>query len=74
LPEDRDANGVVEAKLKALLASIEDEFQEASHKLAEIVYADTQQQEPGGDPEAEDNGTKSKKSDAVDADFEVVAD
>lgn len=49
-------------------------LQEASHKLAEIVYADTQQQEPGGDPEAEDNGTKSKKSDAVDADFEVVAD
>ena len=49
-------------------------LQEASHKLAGIVYADTQQQEPGGDPEAEDNGTKSKKSDAVDADFEVVAD
>ena len=56
------------------IAAAVTKLQEASHKLTEIVYADTQQQEPGGDPEAEDNGTKSKKSDAVDADFEVVAD
>ena len=56
------------------IAAAVTKLQEASHKLAGIVYADTQQQEPGGDPEAEDSGTKSKKSDAVDADFEVVAD
>jgi molecular chaperone DnaK len=56
------------------IAAAVTKLQEASHKLAEIVYADTQKQEPGGDPEAEDNGTKSKKSDAVDADCEVVAD
>jgi len=79
--EDRQP---VEAALEAAKKALEGEdmtvleaavtkLQETSHKLAEAVYADAAQQEaqqkaPAGD------GAAAKKSDAVDADYEVIND
>ncbi|MBD05411.1 MAG: hypothetical protein CME24_13800, partial [Gemmatimonadetes bacterium] len=51
--------------------------QTASHKLAEVVYADAQAQQPDGEaPDAAPEGGPAAPQDegAVDADFEVVDD
>ncbi|HEX4986844.1 MAG TPA: molecular chaperone DnaK [Burkholderiales bacterium] len=61
--DDKDA---IEAKTQALA--------EASHKLAEKMYA---QQQPGGDnaaPKSEAGGEKAADGDVVDAEFEEVKD
>ncbi|MFP6647029.1 MAG: hypothetical protein VCF24_26225, partial [Candidatus Latescibacterota bacterium] len=56
-------------------------LQETSHKLAEAVYADVDKaagQQAAGDgaqtdpTEAQDDGKKSKKAEAVEADYEVI--
>ena len=47
---------------------------QASHKLAEIMYSQASQQQPGGGPEGEGGGKEEgkKDEDVVDADFEEV--
>ncbi len=78
----------LEAAKKALegddLAGLEaavTKLQETSHKLAEAVYADVDKaagQQAAGDgaqtdqTEAQDDGKKSKKAEAVEADYEVI--
>jgi molecular chaperone DnaK len=78
----------LEAAKKALegddLAGLEaavTKLQETSHKLAEAVYADVDkaaEQQTAGDgaqtdpTEAQDDGKKSKKAEAVEADYEVI--
>ncbi len=70
----------LEGEDPAAVESAVNQLQQASHKLAEVVYAETQkgqepppgaagQQEP---EEAEEAGTKDQNQGAVDADFEVV--
>jgi len=79
--EDRQP---VEAALEAAKKALEGEdmtvleaavtkLQETSHKLAEAVYADAAQQEAQQKATAGD-GAAAKKSDAVDADYEVIND
>ena len=70
----------LEGEDPAAVESAVNQLQQASHKLAEVVYAEAQkgqepppgaagQQEP---EEAEEAGTKDQNQGAVDADFEVV--
>ena len=73
----------LEGEDPAAVESAVNQLQQASHKLAEVVYAETQkgqepppgaagQQEPEEAEEAEEAGTKDQNQGAVDADFEVV--
>ncbi len=74
-------NGVIERLRKALEGSdteeikkVTEELTQASHKLAEAMYAKaSQEQQAGGGPGAETgSGGPSKEEDVVDADFEEV--
>jgi molecular chaperone DnaK len=73
-------NGVIERLRKALEGSdteeikkITEELTQASHKLAEAMYAKASQEQAGGGPGAETSGGRpSKEEDVVDADFEEV--
>ena len=61
--------GVVDDAIKAA----GEKLQEASHKLAEVVYSNTQEQTAGGNAGASNAGSGSA-DDVVDADYEVVDD
>ena len=67
----------LEGEDPAAVESAVNQLQQASHKLAEVVYAEAQKgQEPppgaAGPQEPEEAGTKDQNQGAVDADFEVV--
>ncbi len=64
----------VEKQDDAALPGLMERLQQASHKLAEALYRQQAQQQPGAEqagPEAS-TGKKQKTDDAVDADYEVV--
>ena len=81
---DAETKGKVEGAMETLKKSLEgddldaikkatDELTEASHKLAEIMYSQASQQQPG--PEGQEQGGDSGKGDdddVVDADYEEV--
>ncbi|MCI6845207.1 MAG: molecular chaperone DnaK [Coriobacteriaceae bacterium] len=80
VPEDQRKNvqDAVDAAKKALEGSDIDaikaageKLQEASHKLAEVVYSNTQDQTADGNADASNAGSA---DDVVDADYEVVDD
>ncbi|MDY5270657.1 molecular chaperone DnaK [Tractidigestivibacter sp.] len=80
VPEDQRKNvqDAVDAAKKALEGSDIDaikaageKLQEASHKLAEVVYSNTQDQAADGNADASNAGSA---DDVVDADYEVVDD
>jgi molecular chaperone DnaK len=82
VPEDQRKNvqDAVDAAKKALEGTDIDaikvageKLQEASHKLAEVVYSNTQEQTAGGNAGASNAGSGSA-DDVVDADYEVVDD
>ena len=82
VPEDQRKNvqDAVDAAKKALEGTDIDaikvageKLQEASHKLAEVVYSNTQEQTAGGNAGASNAGSGSS-DDVVDADYEVVDD
>ena len=82
VPEDQRKNvqDAVDAAKKALegtdidaIKAAGEKLQEASHKLAEIVYSNTQEQTAGGNAGASNAGSGSA-DDVVDADYEVVDD
>ena len=82
VPEDQRKNvqGAVDAAKKALegtdidaIKAAGEKLQEASHKLAEVVYSNTQEQTAGGNAGASNAGSGSA-DDVVDADYEVVDD
>ncbi len=73
-------NGVIERLRKAMEGSdaeeikkITEELTQASHKLAEAMYAKASQEQAGGGPGTDTGaGGPSKEEDVVDADFEEV--
>ena len=82
VPEDQRKNvqDAVDAAKKALegtdidaIKAAGEKLQEASHKLAEVVYSNTQEQTAGGNAGASNAGSGSA-DDVVDADYEVVDD
>ena len=82
VPEDQRKNvqDAVDAAKKALegtdidaIKAAGEKLQEASHKLAEVVYSNTQEQTAGGNAGASNAGSGSS-DDVVDADYEVVDD
>ena len=82
VPEDQRKNvqDAVDAAKKALegtdidaIKAAGEKLQEASHKLAEGVYSNTQEQTAGGNAGASNAGSGSA-DDVVDADYEVVDD
>ncbi|MCH3949034.1 MAG: molecular chaperone DnaK [Olsenella sp.] len=82
VPEDQRKNvqEAVDAAKKALegtdidaIKAAGEKLQEASHKLAEVVYSNTQEQTAGGNAGASNAGSGSS-DDVVDADYEVVDD
>ncbi len=82
VPEDQRKNvqDAVDAAKKALegtdidaIKAAGEKLQEASHKLAEVVYSNTQEQTAGGNVGASNAGSGSA-DDVVDADYEVVDD
>ena len=82
VPEDQRKNvqDAVDAAKKALegtdidaIKAAGEKLQEASHKLAEVVYSNTQEQTAGGNAGASSAGSGSA-DDVVDADYEVVDD
>ena len=82
VPEDQRKNvqEAVDAAKKALegtdidaIKAAGEKLQEASHKLAEVVYSNTQEQTAGGNAGASNAGSGSA-DDVVDADYEVVDD
>ncbi len=82
VPEDQRKNvqEAVDAAKKALegtdidaIKAAGEKLQEASHKLAEVVYSNTQEQTAGGNAGASNAGPGSS-DDVVDADYEVVDD
>ena len=82
VPEDQRKNvqDAVDAAKKVLegtdidaIKAAGEKLQEASHKLAEVVYSNTQEQTAGGNAGASNAGSGSA-DDVVDADYEVVDD
>ncbi|MCR5393073.1 MAG: molecular chaperone DnaK [Olsenella sp.] len=82
VPEDQRKNvqDAVDAAKKALegtdidaIKAAGEKLQEASHKLAEVVYSNTQDQTAAGNAGASNAGSGSS-DDVVDADYEVVDD
>ena len=82
VPEDQRKNvqDAVDAAKKALegtdidaIKAAGEKLQEASHKLAEVVYSNTQEQTAGANAGASNAGSGSA-DDVVDADYEVVDD
>jgi len=82
VPEDQRKNvqDAVDAAKKALegtdidaIKAAGEKLQEASHKLAEVVYSNTQEQTAAGNAGASNAGSGSA-DDVVDADYEVVDD
>ena len=82
VPEDQRKNvqDAVDAAKKALegtdidaIKAAGEKLQEASHKLAEVVSSNTQEQTAGGNAGASNAGSGSA-DDVVDADYEVVDD
>ena len=82
MPEDQRKNvqDAVDAAKKAregtdidAIKAAGEKLQEASHKLAEVVYSNTQEQTAGGNAGASNAGSGSA-DDVVDADYEVVDD
>ncbi len=82
VPEDQRKNvqEAVDAAKKALegtdidaIKAAGEKLQEASHKLAKVVYSNTQEQTAGGNAGASNAGSGSS-DDVVDADYEVVDD
>ncbi|SET11873.1 molecular chaperone DnaK [Olsenella sp. KH3B4] len=82
VPEDQRKNvqDAVDAAKKALegtdidaIKAAGEKLQEASHKLAEVVYSNTQEQTAGGNAGAS-NADSGSADDVVDADYEVVDD
>jgi molecular chaperone DnaK len=82
VPEDQRKNvqDAVDAAKKALegtdidaIKAAGEKLQEASHKLAEVVYSNTQEQTASGNAGASNAGSGSA-DDVVDADYEVVDD
>ncbi|WP_130811561.1 molecular chaperone DnaK [Olsenella sp. Marseille-P4559] len=80
VPEDQRKNvqEAVDAAKKALegndidaIKAAGEKLQEASHKLAEVVYSNTQEQTADGASGSSDGGSS---DDVVDADYEVVDD
>ena len=49
-----------------------EELTQASHKLAETIYANANQEQPQGQPGPESDADTPKDDDVVDADFEEV--
>jgi molecular chaperone DnaK len=85
---DSETKGNVEKEIENLKKALEGEDKEAikqaiealtqaSHKLAEIMYSQAQQAQPGAEPGAgagQAAGEEKKDDDVVDADFEEVKD
>lgn len=81
---DAETKGKVEGAMETLKKSLEgddldaikkatDELTEASHKLAEIMYSQASQQQPGPEgPEQGGDSGKGDDDDVVDADYEEV--
>lgn len=81
---DAETKGKVEGAMETLKKSLEgddldaikkatDELNEASHKLAEIMYSQASQQQPGSEgPDQGGDSGKGDDDDVVDADYEEV--
>jgi molecular chaperone DnaK len=74
-----DLNSAIENLKKAMegenteeIKRLTDELTQASHKLAEIMYAQASEQAQAGEGAAESTAEPSKDEDVVDADFEEV--
>nr|MBA2689402.1 Hsp70 family protein [Burkholderiales bacterium] len=69
----KDAEAVVNSPDKDAIEAKSQALAEASHKLAEKMYAEQQQQQAGGESAEPDKGKAGKKDDnVVDAEFEEV--
>ena len=75
-----DVKSALEGSDEAALQASVEQLKQASHKLAEVMYQDAQQQAPeqGGEPDSAppppQNESETQDGGVVDADFEVVDD
>ncbi len=70
----KDAEAALKSDDKAKIDAKSQALAEASHKLAEQIYAQTQAQQAQAGAAPGDNGKKSDDSNVVDAEFEEVKD